>query len=113
MVCHADGSQRNAAAGHLVELVAFQSDNVAGFRCLTGPCNFSSLVWVQYPVVINRAEGFSDLTFYNTAAPEATMLQLVWALVIGACLILPFLFYLMKVFKGEQFANTKNAPVHR
>lgn len=61
--------------------------------------------WVQFPVVINRAEGFSDLTFYNTAAPESTMLQLVLALVIGSLIILPFLFYLMKVFKGEQFAE--------
>jgi len=56
--------------------------------------------WVQHPVMVNRQEGFADLTFYNTAAPEATLTQLVWALIVGSCIILPFLFYLMKTFKG-------------
>lgn len=59
--------------------------------------------WVQFPVVINRQAGVADLTFFNTVAPEATLIQLVWALVIGSCIILPFLFYLMKTFKGGQF----------
>ncbi len=65
------------------------------------------LAWfrVQYPVVINRVEGYSDLTFYNSAAPDATLLQLVIALVVGSIIILPFLFYLMKTFKGQQFKN--------
>lgn len=61
--------------------------------------------WIQYPAIINR-QGFADLTFYNSAAPESTLVQLIWALVVGSCFILPFLFYLMKVFKGEQFTKT-------
>jgi len=45
------------------------------------------------------------LTFHNTAAPEATLLQLVIALVVGSCLILPFLYFLMVTFKGTQFSQ--------
>lgn len=63
--------------------------------------------WVQYPIVINRIEGIDDLTFYNSAAPETTLTQLVWALVVGSSIILPFLFYLMKIFKGSQFITEK------
>lgn len=61
--------------------------------------------WVQYPVVINMGTGEQPLTFYNSAAPDATLLQLVIALVIGSCIILPYLYYLMATFKGEQFGS--------
>lgn len=61
--------------------------------------------WVQYPVVINMGDKAQALTFHNTAAPEATLLQLVIALVIGSCIILPFLYFLMETFKGEQFSQ--------
>lgn len=57
--------------------------------------------WVQYPDVIHMRG--AHLTFYNTAAPDSTMLQLVIALIVGSCIILPALYYLMKTFKGEQF----------
>lgn len=60
--------------------------------------------WVQMPVVIRQA-GAADLTFYNSVAPDATLWQLFLALVVGSCIILPFLYYLMKVFKGEQFQS--------
>lgn len=66
-----------------------------------------SWFWIQHPVVVNLKSG-TDLTFHNTAAPEATLLQLVLALVIGSLLILPFLFYLMKVFKSPQFSTHKD-----
>lgn len=62
--------------------------------------------WVQMPVVI-RQTGAADLTFYNSVAPDATLWQLFWALVVGSCIILPFLYYLMKVFKGSQFIEKK------
>jgi cytochrome d ubiquinol oxidase subunit II len=62
--------------------------------------------WVQYPVAINIGHGAQSLTFYNAVAPPATMLQLVIALVIGSCIILPFLYFLMKTFKGKQFADS-------
>lgn len=63
--------------------------------------------WVQTPVVI-RQVGPTDLTFHNSAAPEATLWQLFLALIVGACIILPFLYYLIKVFKGEQFRSENN-----
>lgn len=69
-------------------------------------CILLAWFWVQYPSIINRQEGYSDLTFHNTAAPDATLIQLVWALAVGSCIILPFLFYLMRVFKGEQFKQS-------
>lgn len=56
--------------------------------------------WVQYPVVIRTAGPSPDLTFHNTAAPEAVLWQLVLALAAGTCIILPCLYYLMRVFKG-------------
>lgn len=59
--------------------------------------------WVQYPVVINIGHGTQSLTFDNAVAPSSTILQLVLALIIGSCIILPFLYFLMKTFKGKQF----------
>lgn len=61
--------------------------------------------WVQMPVVIRISGGVEDLTFYNSVAPDATLWQLFLALVVGSCIILPSLYYLMKVFKGEQFSS--------
>lgn len=61
--------------------------------------------WIQYPVVLNMADTDQALTFYNAAAPDATLLQLIIALVIGSCIILPFLYFLMKTFKGKQFTH--------
>jgi cytochrome d ubiquinol oxidase subunit II len=57
--------------------------------------------WIQYPDVIRTTE--QHLSLYSTAAPPATLLQLVVALIIGSLIILPALYYLMKTFKGEQF----------
>lgn len=61
--------------------------------------------WVQHPIVIKTVKAENFLTVYNAAAPEATMLQLVIALAIGSCIILPFLYFLMKTFKGTQFVE--------
>jgi cytochrome d ubiquinol oxidase subunit II len=60
--------------------------------------------WVQMPVVI-RQSGAADITFYNSVAPDATLWLLLLVLIIGSCIVLPFLFYLMKVFKGSQFQS--------
>jgi cytochrome d ubiquinol oxidase subunit II len=60
--------------------------------------------WVQMPVVI-RQSGAADITFYNSVAPDATLWQLLLALIIGTCIILPFLFYLVKVFRESQFQS--------
>lgn len=62
------------------------------------------LAWfyIQFPVMLNMQSG-EDITFFNAAAPDATLLQMDIALIVGSCIILPFLFYLMKTFKGWQF----------
>lgn len=62
--------------------------------------------WVQYPVVVNMTNTDEALTFHNAAAPDATLLQLVIALAIGSCIILPFLYFLMETFKGKQFTQS-------
>lgn len=59
---------------------------------------------VQFPVLVEVAGG-ADLTFFNSHAPEATLDQLGWALLAGSALILPALFYLLRVFKSEPAAE--------
>ena len=53
---------------------------------------------IYFPEVI-ILKGGNNLTLFNAAAPEATLTQLGWALIIGSFLIFPTLFYLFKVFK--------------
>jgi len=53
---------------------------------------------IQYPVLIN-VKGGEHLTFYNTQAPEATLMQLLIALIVGLLLIVPAFIYLFRVFK--------------
>jgi cytochrome d ubiquinol oxidase subunit II len=55
---------------------------------------------VQFPVLVKMREG-GDLTFFNSHAPAATLYHLGWALIVGAALILPALYYLLRVFKSE------------
>ncbi len=55
---------------------------------------------VQFPVLVRLADG-RDLTFFNSHAPEATLTQLGLALLFGSALILPALYYLLRVFKLE------------
>lgn len=55
---------------------------------------------VQSPVVV-ALQNEPDLTLVNSAAPESALLQLVLALIIGSLIILPSLFYLMRVFKSN------------
>jgi cytochrome d ubiquinol oxidase subunit II len=55
---------------------------------------------LQFPsLMVVRAGSFDALTIYNTAAPEATLRFLMWALLGGSALIFPALIYLMIVFK--------------
>lgn len=53
---------------------------------------------IYFPEVIILKTG-DNITLFNAAAPDATLTQLGWALIIGSCLIFPTLFYLYKVFK--------------
>jgi cytochrome d ubiquinol oxidase subunit II len=55
---------------------------------------------VQFPVLVHMRDG-RDLTFFNAHAPEATLFHLGMALLVGSALILPALFYLLRVFKLE------------
>lgn len=41
------------------------------------------------------------MSFFEAAAPRATLIQLNFALLVGSLFIFPSLFYLLKVFKYE------------
>lgn len=56
--------------------------------------------FVQAPTIISMTTG--DLTMTNSAAPEATLIQLVAALIVGLFLILPSLLYLFWIFKFKE-----------
>ncbi len=56
---------------------------------------------IRFPVAIQvwDTEGPRQITFEQSAAPEATLIALLSALIIGALLIFPALGYLLKIFK--------------
>jgi cytochrome d ubiquinol oxidase subunit II len=51
----------------------------------------------QYPRLITP-----DITIFNAAAPEITLRLLTYALVAGAIVLFPSLFFLFRVFKGKE-----------
>lgn len=57
--------------------------------------------YIQYPVLI-WVRGGGHYTFFNTQAPEATLQQLLIALLVGLILVVPAFIYLFKVFKVER-----------
>ena len=57
--------------------------------------------YIQYPVLI-QVRGGEHFTFFNTRAPEATLEQLLIALIVGLVLIVPAFMYLFRVFKVER-----------
>ena len=57
--------------------------------------------YIQYPVLI-QVRGEEHYTFFNTRAPDATMQQLLIALIVGLVLVVPGFLYLFKVFKVER-----------
>ena len=52
---------------------------------------------LQFPVFITSENG--PVSIYTAAAPEATLRVLLWALIVGSCLIFPALIYLLMIFK--------------
>jgi cytochrome d ubiquinol oxidase subunit II len=54
--------------------------------------------YIQFPVLIEMKNG-EQLTFFNTQAPEATLQQLLIALLVGLVLVIPGFVYLFRVFK--------------
>lgn len=56
----------------------------------------------QFPIIM-RFESGRQLDLFNAAAPEATLIQLAIALLVGVICIFPALIFLFKVFKSEHF----------
>lgn len=53
---------------------------------------------IYFPTIVKIKDG-TNLTLFNSAAPEITLNYLGWALIIGSFIIFPSLFYLLKIFK--------------
>lgn len=62
---------------------------------------FTAVIFKRYPLMLSYQDG-SSITYAGTAAPDATIRQLFYALVIGITLVLPFLIYLYRVFKSSK-----------
>lgn len=67
-------------------------------------CILTGWFAIQFPVMIFIADG-SNLTIWNSQAPERTMSLLVYALIVGIFLIFPAFAYLFKVFKFDNSAD--------
>jgi cytochrome d ubiquinol oxidase subunit II len=80
----------------------FNHQNILYLRAVAGvQVTLIMLGWfaIQFPVLVYEKNG-NHLSFYNTAAPEATLLQLLIALFVGLVLVIPAFYFLFKVFKG-------------
>jgi cytochrome bd ubiquinol oxidase subunit II len=53
---------------------------------------------IQYPVLVRIADA-PDITVQSAAAPDATINQMILALVVGLLIVIPALMFLFKVFK--------------
>lgn len=62
---------------------------------------FIAVLIKRYPTMLDYQDS-SRLTFTDSAAPEASIAHLFYALVVGITLVLPFLIYLFRVFKSEK-----------
>ncbi|MFO7979039.1 MAG: cytochrome d ubiquinol oxidase subunit II [Bacteroidales bacterium] len=72
-----------------------------GIRLIAGAQTVLVLLgWfmIQYPVLI-KISGRPDITVESAVAPDATLRQLIIALIIGLMVVIPSLVYLFKVFK--------------
>ena len=72
--------------------------------CVAGQVTLILWGWglAQYPYLVRP-----ELTIHNSAAPQATMRALLWALAAGVVLLFPSYWYLFHVFKG----STQKSPV--
>lgn len=57
--------------------------------------------YIYFPVIVNMKNG-TDLTLFNSAAPEVTLTYLAYALLFGSLIIFPSLIYLIRIFKLRQ-----------
>ncbi len=53
---------------------------------------------IRFPILISMEQ--SNLTLYNCHAPNASLFQLLIALLVGVCFIFPALYLLFKIFKS-------------
>ena len=53
---------------------------------------------IYFPTIVKIKDG-TNLTLFNSAAPEVTLIYLGWALIIGSFIIFPSLYYLLDIFK--------------
>jgi cytochrome d ubiquinol oxidase subunit II len=83
--------------------VAWRKDWVWFIRVLAGAqvtLILTGWLWTEFPVMVHMPEG--DLTIYNAHAPAISLNYLGCALLVGSLFILPALFYLFRVFKGQK-----------
>ncbi len=98
-----------AALGTVILLIPliiylFNQPNIVYLRVVAGiQVSLIMLGWfaIQFPILIYEKNG-NHLTFYNTQAPEATLLQLLIALFVGLLLVIPAFYFLFRVFKGAK-----------
>lgn len=82
----------------------FNHPNIVYLRIVAGiQVSLIMIGWfaIQFPVLIYEKNG-NHLSFYNTQAPDATLLQLLIALFVGLVLVIPAFYFLFKVFKGSR-----------
>lgn len=62
---------------------------------------FMAVLVKRFPILIYYQD-HTTLSFNEAAAPPAVITQLFWALLVGVIIIIPFLVYLLKIFKSEK-----------
>lgn len=79
----------------------FNHPNMLYLRAAIGlQVTLALLGWfaIHFPVLVYEKNG-NHLTFLNTRAPDATLYQLIIALLVGLIMIIPSFYFLFKVFK--------------
>jgi len=84
----------------------FKRSRIIYLRVLIGfQVSMAILGWftIRFPILVSEKNGH-HLDFFNSAAPAATLYQLLIALFVGLALIIPAFYFLFKVFKktGEK-----------
>jgi cytochrome bd ubiquinol oxidase subunit II len=73
---------------------------VVQIACLIGGWAIAQSPYIIYP----------GLTLQQAAAPQSTLLFILWTTPVGMALLIPSLYYLFRVFKGEHLALREGAP---
>ena len=61
---------------------------------------FMAVLIKRFPILLSFNDG-TIMTYSSAASPESTLRQLTYALAVGITIVLPFLVYLLKVFKSS------------